>query len=144
MLTNNIPLNIFIAATLGYFLASVAKIIIMFFKGEKVRLLLAFSTGGMPSSHSATVTALATSIFMHEGFSTSFVIAFFFACVVIADAFGVRMETGKQAHVINQMMKKDRIKAHKFNELVGHTPKQVLVGAIFGICIAILFYFVRI
>lgn len=143
MLTSHIGLNVLIAGLLGYFIASVGKIVLSFFRKEKVNLMLAFGTGGMPSSHSATVCALATSILLHEGFTTTFVISFFFAAIVMADAFGVRLETGEQAKALNKIAKKQKMKVKQFNELAGHTPVQVFCGALVGIGIGVLMYFVQ-
>lgn len=141
MLTQNIPLNIFIASCVGFFVAGALKILIRYLVSDKVEFYMAFTTGGMPSSHSSTVGALATSILLYEGFTTTFVVSVFFALIVMIDAIGVRYETGKQGKVLNQLMKRHRIKGEKFNESVGHTPLQVLVGASLGILIAVMFYF---
>ena len=101
--------------------------------------------GGMPSSHSATVCALATAAGMrYGGGSFEFAVAAMFAIVVMYDAMGVRRETGIQAKVLNEMMElltnmgKEMSAEDKLKELVGHTPLQVLMGAILGILIAAL------
>ena len=102
----------------------------------------------MPSSHSATVCALATATCYEYGSASfEFAIALFFAIVVMYDAMGVRRETGIQAKLLNDMLKtfedmgRAEISAHdKLKEFVGHTPLQVLIGAILGILIACLFY----
>ena len=101
--------------------------------------------GGMPSSHSATVCALATAAGMrYGGGSFEFAVAAMFAIVVMYDAMGVRRETGIQAKVLNEMMElltnmgKKMSAEDKLKELVGHTPLQVLMGAILGILIAAL------
>ena len=98
----------------------------------------------MPSSHSATVCALATATgIRYGGGSFEFALAAVFAIVVMYDAMGVRQETGKQGKVLNEMMEiftqmGKNIDAEKaLKELVGHTPLQVLMGAILGIIIAI-------
>lgn len=140
MLTENIPLNILISTGIAFFVAGGAKIIITYLTKEKIDFTLAFTTGGMPSSHGATVTALATSVFLHEGLSTAFVISLFFAVIVMVDAIGVRFETGRQGMVLNRLMKKHKVDEDTFNEHVGHTPLQVLVGALLGCFLAFLFY----
>ncbi len=97
-----------------------------------------WETGGMPSSHSALVGALATSVGMNAGFgSTAFAIAVALALVVMYDAAGVRQAAGKQAHKINQIVN-ELLSGHPLNEeqlreLLGHTPLQVLVGAVIGV-----------
>jgi hypothetical protein len=89
--------------------------------------------GGMPSSHSATVCALATATAIeYGGGSFEFAMAAFFAMVVMYDAMGVRQETGKQAKVINDMDFETQLK-----EFVGHTPLQVLIGGILGVITAL-------
>lgn len=107
-------------------------------------------SGGMPSSHSATVCALTTSAALCYGLgSFEFAVSFVVAMVVMYDAVGVRRETGKQAKLLNWMMTENPFKL-KLNELnaeivqetlkeyVGHTPLQVVAGAILGIIIALL------
>ena len=103
-----------------------------------------FGSGGMPSSHSATVCALATATgIRYGGGSFEFALAAVFAIVVMYDAMGVRQETGKQGKVLNEMMEiftqmgKNIDVEKALKEFVGHTPLQVLMGAILGIIIAI-------
>jgi acid phosphatase family membrane protein YuiD len=144
MLTQNIPLNILIAACVGFFVAGALKILIHYLSTGKVEFYMAFTTGGMPSSHSSTVGALATSVLLIEGFTTTFVIALFFALIVMIDAIGVRYETGKQGRVLNKLMRRHHIPGERFNESVGHTPLQVLVGVSLGIGIAVLFFFLSV
>ena len=98
--------------------------------------------GGMPSSHSATVCACASSVAYFHGFgSTYFALAAVMAVVVMYDAFNVRQETGKQARVLNYIMenwpqmKPEEIFDKALKELVGHTPLQVFVGALLGVAI---------
>ena len=102
-------------------------------------------SGGMPSSHSATVCALTTSAGIRYGVeSFEFAICFILASVVMYDAIGVRQETGKQAKLLNLIMEQDLFHLDnehfqkKLKELVGHTPLQVLAGAVLGILVAIL------
>ena len=112
------------------------------FKAERL-----FGDGGMPSAHSATVMALATMCGLTEGFgSPIFALAMLFAIVVMHDALGVRRETGKQAAAIIEMVavlddylkeKDEKIKTDKLKVLVGHTPSQVVCGAIWGVFVTI-------
>lgn len=96
-----------------------------------------WSTGGMPSSHSALVTALAASVGMHAGFgSPVFAASAVLALVVMYDAAGVRQAAGKQAQKINAIVE-ELLNGHPLNEeqlreLLGHTPLQVLVGGLVG------------
>lgn len=102
----------------------------------------------MPSSHSATVCALASaSCYQYGAGSFEFAISLFFAIVVMYDAMGVRRETGIQAKLLNDMLKtfedmgRSELSTYdKLKEFVGHTPLQVLAGAILGILIAVLMY----
>ena len=132
------------SALSGWFIAQIVKTGICFFNKEKVGLsMLLFSNGGMPSSHSATVTAMCTASFIQEGVASPiFAISLILAAVVMIDASGVRYETGKQAQILNKITKElFSGKPEEFNtglkELVGHTPFQVLVGAALGVAIAI-------
>ncbi len=136
MVTSNAQLNILIATIASFFVAGAIKIIISYFKKEKVEFSMAFSTGGMPSSHTAVVSALTTSIFMHEGVSTLFIASLFFSLVIMSDAIGVRMQVGKQAKALNKLLK-----TSDFNENSGHTPMQVLGGLIVGILFSVLLFF---
>ncbi len=99
--------------------------------------------GGMPSSHSATVIALATMIGRAEGTTSPiFAVAMLFSLIVMYDAAGVRRETGKQARVLNEMIHTPGLSGvqirEKLIEAVGHTPKQVFVGAAIGIIVGML------
>ena len=94
--------------------------------------------GGMPSSHAAVVTSLATLIGKNEGVDTPlFAISIIFAFVVIYDAAGVRRAAGKQAKLLNKIIETPGLKMgevqEKLVEVLGHTPIQVIVGAIIGI-----------
>lgn len=137
--------TVLISAVSGWFVAQVLKTLIHLFMTRKFVAERLVGSGGMPSSHSATVCALATSIAIECGFaSTEFAISLILAIIVMHDAMGVRRETGIQAKVLNEMLKlfedmgSDMPPQDKLKEFVGHTPLQVLIGAILGILIAIL------
>ena len=140
--------KIFTTAALAWLIAQVLKTLIhtFFTKGFDPERLV--GSGGMPSSHSATVVSLATATYFERGAgSCEFAIAAIFAIVVMYDARGVRRETGIQAELLNDMLKifedmgRSEISTHdKLKEFVGHTPLQVIIGAILGILIAILAY----
>jgi len=102
-------------------------------------------TGGFPSSHASGVGALATSCGLNYGFSSPiFALACVFAFVTMFDAQGVRRATGKQAEILNKIIEdiywQGRIKQERLKELIGHTPFEVISGAIIGILIAIASY----
>ncbi len=136
---------IFMSAVLGWFIAQVLKTIIYMFINKKFVAERMVGSGGMPSSHSATVCALATAAGMtYGGSSFEFAISVILAIIVMHDAMGVRRETGIQARVINEMLEaftnmgKEMSPEEKLKEFVGHTPLQVLAGAILGILIAVM------
>ena len=94
-------------------------------------------TGGMPSAHSAGVSALATAVGMSSGFnSIVFAITVIFALIIMFDAQGLRRSTGRQAEALNKMMEdiyvKHELKQERLLELIGHTPVEVFVGQFWG------------
>lgn len=136
--------KILVASILGWTIAQVLKTLIHLYFTKSFVAERLVGSGGMPSSHSATVCALSTATLMIHGVqSTEFAIAAIFAIVVMYDAIGVRRETGIQAQIINEMMdlfnsmNKELSREEKLKEFVGHTPIQVLIGAILGILIGI-------
>lgn len=138
------------------FFAQFVKVPIFYIATKKVDWSLLTSTGDMPSSHSAAVTALATAIGMETGFdSPIFAVATMFAIITMFDATGVRRQAGEQAIVLNQLVKDfqmifeeakhwqkhgEQYKQKKLKELLGHKPIEVFFGAITGIIIAIIMY----
>ena len=134
---------VLISAVFGWLLAQLLKIPTHVISTRKFNIKMMFSNGGMPSSHSATVLALTTACIIQEGVGTPyFAIAAVLSMIVMNDAFGVRYETGEQAKIINRITKElfsgktDEINTG-LKELVGHTPFQVLMGALLGIAVAI-------
>jgi acid phosphatase family membrane protein YuiD len=125
------------------FLAQVLKVIVVLVKDRKMNFRYLVTSGGMPSSHSSLVVCLAASTGLVDGWgSTTFAISVVLAMVVMYDAAGVRQAAGKQARVLNKIMddweqtqsyvvSEDRLK-----ELLGHTPRQVLMGALLGVVVA--------
>ena len=143
-LVNN---RIFMASVSGWLVAQILKTIIHMWFNRKFVAERLVGSGGMPSSQSATVCALAAAAGMeYGGGSFQFAMAAVFAIVVMYDAIGVRRETGIQARVLNEMMElftkmgKEMSVEDKLKEFVGHTPLQVLMGALLGILIAVLMY----
>lgn len=120
-----------------------AQVIKIFTSGDKrIDFRRAVSSGGMPSSHSSFVTCLATMVGIKNGFDSDiFAATLVFALIIMYDAAGVRLAVGRQAAILNQIVldlqNKKQIEQKKLKELVGHTPKQVIVGAIMGILIGI-------
>jgi uncharacterized protein len=99
-------------------------------------------TGGMPSAHSAAVSALSMAVGMRSGFnSVLFAVTLYFSLIVMYDAAGLRRAAGRQAAILNRLMHEHFVEAeadrHRLMELLGHTPLQVLVGAILGVASAL-------
>ncbi|QVK18759.1 divergent PAP2 family protein [Mycoplasmatota bacterium] len=150
----NFPL---VTSVIALVIAQLIKLPIHYFLHKEYMPEILLSTGGMPSSHSAFVTALVISIGMVNGiYTTDFAIAFVLAGVVIHDATGIRREAGRHATVLNKMgediqylfssMIKERNKEkydQKFKELLGHEPSEALGGIILGILVASILYFVE-
>ncbi len=136
---------VLISAVLGWLIAQVMKIFTGTFTTKKFSIMMMFENGGMPSSHSSTVMALTTACAIQEGFgSVYFAISMILSIIVMNDAFGVRYETGEQAKLLNRITKelfsgKPEDINTGLKELVGHTPFQVLIGAIVGVATAILY-----
>ncbi|QDP40966.1 divergent PAP2 family protein [Radiobacillus deserti] len=154
-LFSNTPL---MAALAAIVFAQVIKIPIQFIATREFKPGLAFSTGGMPSSHSAAVTALTTGIAMDQGFeSPIFAVSCLFSIITMFDASGVRRHAGEHAIVLNRLVKdfqyfveeakvwskkEDYEKRNELKELLGHQPIEVFFGGISGIIIAYLIYLI--
>ena len=125
-------------ALLAWLTAQLLKIIFEFARVRKIRFNLIMASGGMPSSHSSFVVAVATAIGRIEGFdSLMFALAAIVSLVVMYDASGVRRAAGNQAAVINMLLdsiENTGIKLDKkLKEMLGHSPVEVAAGAILGI-----------
>ena len=137
--------EILISALVGWTVAQVLKTMLDFALNRSFSAERLVGSGGMPSSHSATVCGLTTSAGLCYGVgSFEFAICFVLASVVMYDAIGVRQETGKHAKLLNIIMEQDFFKLDnehfqkKLKEFVGHTPLQVFAGAVLGILLALL------
>jgi len=140
--------KVLIASIIGWASAQIIKTFIDLIITKEFTAERLFGSGGMPSSHSSTVCALATSsAFVYGLDSATFAISMIFAIIVMYDARGVRRETGNQAEILNQIM--DFFKSENpgkiifpqedLKELIGHTPFQVIMGAILGIIIGVVY-----
>jgi len=131
-----------ITASLAWFLAQISKLLIVLLRERQLQLSYLTSAGGMPSSHSAVVVALATRVGMDQGIgSPLFAIAFIFAGVVLYDAAGIRRAVSVQARILNRMLE-EVIELKRFNEkrlleLLGHTPFEVFIGSLLGMLVAL-------
>ena len=136
----------FLAALAGWFGAQSVKFIWNLIKNGQVDFRYMISTGGMPSAHSASVSGMATSAGLREGFgSTVFAVALVMALVVMFDAQSVRRAAGQQARLLNQIVE-ERFKEHhlatnKLAELLGHTRLEVLAGLLLGVAAGLLVHF---
>lgn len=137
--------QILVCGCLGWGIAQILKMIIYAGINKKIDWKRLFGDGGMPSGHSATVTAMAVRSFLIYGAgSFEFAVTFMLAIIVMHDAMGVRQETGKQAKIIKDLasfmesLGRDITDEEKLKEFVGHTPLQVTAGAIIGALVAIL------
>lgn len=133
----------------GWAAAQVVKVIIHAVIYKKFEIERLFGDGGMPSGHSATVSSLACITGLVYGANSfEFAFALILAIIVCHDAAGVRMETGKQAKVINEMLRgldimfSDEVAEVKLKEMVGHTNTQVAAGVVLGILDALLMYYI--
>ncbi|MCT4463713.1 divergent PAP2 family protein [Lactococcus cremoris] len=135
--------QILLTAIVSWALAQLIKIGIELIRTHRINWQLVFATGGMPSSHSSLVVALATATGLRQGFeSPLFAIAIVLAFVVLYDAQGIRRQAGNQARIINRMLQNVEnagIKVDKnLKELLGHTPIQVVGGTVLGIIVALI------
>ena len=136
--------KVLIIPIVSWFITQLSKMFIELVRGQGLDFRYLVSSGGMPSAHSAVVTALATSVGMIYGFNSAiFGIAVILALVVMYDAAGVRQSVSKQSIVLNHIVRElrekqphlDILKA-ELRELIGHTPFQVIIGASIGIGVA--------
>jgi len=134
--------DVLICASLAWVLAQFSKLLIVLLRERQLNLWYMTSAGGMPSSHSAVVVALAARIGMEDGMaSPTFAIATVFAGVVLYDAAGIRRAVSIQARILNRMLE-EVIEYQRFNEkrlleLLGHTPFEVFVGSLLGLLVAL-------
>lgn len=154
---NNYPL---VAAMAAIFISQVTKIPVAYFFKRPVTLTLMFSTGGMPSSHSAGVTALITAIIIEHGFDSPLTaIAVTFGVLVMFDSMGVRRQSGEHGIIINELIREfqtltksltqrdalieedeDHSTLHS-SEFLGHKPIEVMFGILYGIFLSVVIYF---
>ncbi len=133
-------------AVASAFFAQVIKFILFTIKTRKVNFKIFSTTGGMPSSHSAGVMGLSTIVGILQGYdSILFAICLGFSLIIMYDAAGLRRAAGKTAACLNRMMEDFyhhdlQSVGGKLKELLGHTPLEVFVGAVFGICFAYLYH----
>ena len=139
--------SVLLVSICAWVVAQLLKVFIALIRNKRIDLGFFVSSGGMPSAHSATVSALAASVAIVEGFSSvAFGIAAIFAVVVMYDAAGVRQWVGRQSVVLNRIVQEIRLRRpvaeleRDLREFIGHTQFQVVIGALLGIGIAWLWF----
>lgn len=137
---------VFVSGLLAWSLAQFLKVPIEFLRRHRWNWSLIISAGGMPSSHSAVMTAVSTAIGITVGWSSSlFALASAVSAIVVYDAMGVRRQAGFHAKHINKIVevfftggKWTEEELDKLREVIGHSPGEALGGVIFGILIALI------
>jgi len=132
-----------LAPLVAWGIAQIAKVTLTSVRQRRLNLRVLAETGGMPSSHSAIVMGLTAAIGKYAGLtSAAFAIALIFSFVVMYDAAGVRRAAGRQAAVLNRLVQDlvhmRGVQETELRELLGHTPVEVLVGAVLGIAIGLI------
>jgi hypothetical protein len=143
-LVNN---TVLVAGVLAWFIGQFLKFPLEYILNKQWKWGVLISAGGMPSSHSALVTAVSLSIGLQEGFSSPlFALAAALAMIVVYDATGVRRQAGIHAQRINALMKtfleSHQVPEKELKEVLGHTPVEVIAGVLLGILISLLLYWV--
>ncbi len=141
--SEHVTLYGFTAVFLSWFSAQMIKVVRGMLRYKRFHIRWIFDTGGMPSSHSSTTASLATVVGLHYGWNTvPFLITLVFCMITMSDAAGVRRSVGRQARVLNRIL--DEFKEHgdvvedHVRELLGHSPVEVLVGAVLGVLLTLL------
>jgi acid phosphatase family membrane protein YuiD len=127
-----------LAPLVAWTVAQTAKVVLYSWRERRLNLRVLAVTGGMPSSHSAIVMGLTTAVGKYAGISSApFAIALIFSFVVMYDAAGLRRAAGRQAAILNRLVEDlvnmRGVQEAKLRELLGHTPVEVLVGAVLGV-----------
>ena len=141
---------IFLSTLTSMCVAQIIKTVIYLFNQKDKKIIEAvktilWQTGGMPSSHSAIVCSLVTATGITEGISSNFfILTLVFAMVVLRDSMGVRRSAGLQAKALNSLGKqsaeKNGLEFNSVKEIQGHTPSEIIVGALLGILVAVIFH----
>lgn len=137
--------QVFITVLVAWFIAQTAKVLLGVIAERRFNFKWFVDTGGMPSSHAATVAALSCAVGLEYGVSSAlFAVTLVFAWIVLMDAQGFRRSTGKQAEILNMILDdiywNKKIGEEKLKELLGHTPVEVFIGTAIGILVGIIFH----
>jgi acid phosphatase family membrane protein YuiD len=136
---------IFWTSFIAWFSAQTIKVVLGVLRERRFNFKWFLGTGGMPSSHTASVCALSTTVGLAYGFDSAlFAVTLAFTLIIMFDAQTVRFTTGRQARILNQMLDdiywKKKLDEEKVKEFLGHTPVEVFAGAALGIVVALLLY----
>ena len=128
---------------MAWAIAQAAKVILTSMRQRRLNLRVLAETGGMPSSHAAIVRGMTTAVGKYAGVSSAaFAIALIFSFVVMYDAAGLRRAAGRQAAILNRLVEDlvhmRGMQEQRLRELLGHTPVEVLVGALLGIVVGLI------
>ena len=134
--------DVLVVSAIAWGLAQLSKLLIYLLREGQLKARYLTAAGGMPSSHSALVTALATRVGMEYGVNSGlFAVAMIFAAVVLYDAAGVRRAVSHQARILNRMLEEvieyQHFSEKRLLELLGHTPFEVFVGLLLGLITAL-------
>lgn len=142
ILLNVFANKIVLSVTIAVFSAQILKTLIDYVKEGHFHWQSLFRGAGMPSSHTATVSALTLSVLLSEGFGTFFIITFFFSAIVIRDVIGDKVFAIHQERMINklfqQMLKHEKVEWHN---LIGHTFTEVFAGLFLGLLVTVIVFF---
>ncbi|HYR48967.1 MAG TPA: divergent PAP2 family protein [Candidatus Eisenbacteria bacterium] len=132
-----------LAPLVAWAIAQAAKVILTSMRQRRLNLRVLAETGGMPSSHAAIVMGMTTAVGKYAGVtSAAFAIALIFSFVVMYDAAGLRRAAGRQAAILNRLVEDlvhmRGMQEQRLRELLGHTPVEVLVGALLGIVVGLI------
>jgi acid phosphatase family membrane protein YuiD len=132
-----------LAPIVAWTICQIAKVTLVSIRQRRLNLRALADTGGMPSSHSAIVMGLTAAIGKYSGVTSApFAIALIFSFVVMYDAAGLRRAAGRQAEVLNRLVEDlvhmRGVQEQRLRELLGHTPVEVLVGAVIGVAVGLL------
>jgi acid phosphatase family membrane protein YuiD len=132
-----------LAPLVAWAIAQASKVILTSVRQRRLNLRVLAETGGMPSSHAAIVMGMTTAVGKHAGISSApFAIALIFSFVVMYDAAGLRRAAGRQAAILNRLVEDlvhmRGMQEQKLRELLGHTPIEVVVGALLGIGVGLI------
>jgi len=135
-------LEAFIAVIVSWVLAQFLKVVSHYARTKKWNWSLFIQEAGFPSSHSSTVASITMFVFLAGGLSMLFMVSLVFSGIVVRDALGLRRRAGQHAKLLNILIKNGNIQFHRLNELMGHSPLQVIGGVVLGAAVATGIYFI--